>query len=108
MTNIKRFKYLVAEVGLLCVVLFVACREKTPQLPVNKLPKDYTKENLLEMNIALAQKEMQDINNYLDTLSVPMKKSEGGFWYVIKNIGDGDSIWIANAKELSELLDKKE
>jgi hypothetical protein len=23
-------------------------------------------------------------------------------------IGDGDSIWIANAKELSELLDKNE
>ena len=73
-------------------VFFVSCREKSPQLPVNKLPKDYTKENLLEMNVALAQKELTDIAAYIDTAAPKMQKTPGGFWYEIKNAGVGDSI----------------
>jgi len=72
--------------------LLVSCGAKEPQLPANKLPKDYTKENLLEMNVALAQKEEADIKAYLDSVGENMQKSEGGFWYEIKSHGYGDSI----------------
>ncbi len=73
-----------------------SCTNNQPQIPANKLPKDYTKENLLEMNKVLAEKENKDIAAYIENSNQKFTRSPLGFWYFIENPGIGRQIERGN------------
>jgi FKBP-type peptidyl-prolyl cis-trans isomerase len=78
------------------ILLFTGCHNQKPQIPANKLPKDHTKENLLEMHKALSQKENQDIEAYIQKSELHFTKSPLAFWYNIEYQGDGQPIKKGN------------
>ncbi len=93
---------------LFFLLLFSACRNDRPHLPANKLPKDYTKENLLEMNKTLAEQENKEIAAYIENSNLEFTKSSLGFWYSIENRGTGREIERGNTVHVTynlKLLD---
>ena len=77
---------------VLLFVLFIGCRNDRPHLPANKLPKDYTTENLLEMNRVLAEKETKEIEAFVQQNQLDFTQSPLAFWYYIEYQGNGRPI----------------
>ena len=74
------------------ILLFTGCRNEKPHLPVNKLPKDYTTENLLEMNRVLAEKETKEMEAFVEQSDIYFTQSPLAFWYNIEYQGSGRPI----------------
>ena len=74
------------------ILLFIGCRNDRPHLPANKLPKDYTTENLLEMNRVLAEKETKEIEAFVEQSELDFTQSPLGFWHHIEYQGNGNQI----------------
>ncbi len=72
------------------VVCLSACGgNDAPQIPVNKLPVDHTKENLIEYNRQYVEFEDDEINNYTDSLQLKMNKTAEGLRYLVVKDGKG-------------------
>ncbi len=68
----------------------VACSSNdAPQIPVNKLPVDHSKENLIEYNRQYVEFEDDEIKHYIDSLHLKMDKTSEGIRYAIDNRGGG-------------------
>jgi FKBP-type peptidyl-prolyl cis-trans isomerase len=80
---------------ILLLSLF-SCDNQQPQIPYNKLPKSKLKDNLVEMNKLLAEKEDKDILLYIKKNNLDVKKSPLYFWYQIEEKGDGAPIKTGN------------
>jgi FKBP-type peptidyl-prolyl cis-trans isomerase len=78
--------------GLILFLFLVSCGNKQPQIPANKLPKNHTTENLLEMNKVLAEQENKDIEEFIEKSDIPFEKSPLAFWYFIEEKGSGKPI----------------
>lgn len=71
-----------------CFVL-ISCRNEPPQVPLNKRPKDMTKEYLLELNKQLTEKENKEIAEYIAENNLTFGQSPLAFWYKIESRGEG-------------------
>ena len=78
--------------GLFVFLLLCSCQQNNPQVPENKQPKDYTIENLLEMNRVLAEKETKEIETFVQQSDSDFTQSPLAFWYHIEYQGDGRAL----------------
>ncbi|GHT32082.1 hypothetical protein FACS189434_03060 [Bacteroidia bacterium] len=69
-----------------------SCGNETPQTPLNKQPRNLTKENLLEMNRVLAELEMKNIEQYVAETDSSFQKSPSLIWYKIEQQGSGKKL----------------
>jgi FKBP-type peptidyl-prolyl cis-trans isomerase len=85
---LKRIEYIFIS----ALVFFSSCGNEQPQIPANKQPKNYTAENLLEINRVLAEQEEKGIEAYLQKSDIEFTKSPMAFWYHISKQGEGRQI----------------
>lgn len=84
------YKYILYIVSLF--VLISCSGEQKPQIPINKVPKENIKEELLQMNVVLAQNENKEILAYIKKNKLDVEKSPLAFWYKIEEKGNGKPI----------------
>lgn len=78
---------------LLLSLVLASCHDDKPKLPDNKIPKDMTSQVLKEFNTGYADFEEDEVNRYIDSLHLDMKR-ENGLWFNIKNPGVGPKMTI--------------
>jgi len=83
-------------VFLFVFLLFSGCQNDRPHLPFNRLPTDYTTDNLLVINKVLAERELEEIEAFVQQSDFDFTESPLGFWYNIEFQGDGRPIKRGN------------
>lgn len=84
-------KYAVCIYGLL-LFFFASCGKEQVQIPVNKNKQEDLREDFMELNRQFVELEDQEINRYIDSAKLEMKRSISGLRYHIIEVGEGDSI----------------
>ena len=79
-------RFIFASALALCLA---SCSNDAPQIPANKLPQDHTTQNLQEFNKGYVEFEEDEIQSYIDSLKIDVKRSDEGIWYQILSKGDG-------------------
>jgi len=77
---------------ILASLTVVSCRDEKPQIPANKLPKDTTGEDLVQLNQDFVRIQEEMIDKYVDSLGLDMTKTRFGMRYEIKSEGYGDTV----------------
>ncbi len=72
--------------------LLASCGKEQVQIPVNKNKQEDLREDFMELNRQFVELEDQEINRYIDSAKLEMKKSISGLRYHIIEVGEGDSI----------------
>lgn len=72
--------------------LLASCGKEQVQIPVNKNKQEDLREDFMELNRQFVELEDQEINRYIDSSKLEMKRSISGLRYHIIEVGEGDSI----------------
>ncbi len=74
-------------ISVIIFALTIACHTKK-DVPANASPPG--KEEMVDLNRYLVQKDREIIGNYIERKGLKMTESPTGFWYMIENGGSGN------------------
>jgi FKBP-type peptidyl-prolyl cis-trans isomerase FkpA len=74
-------------VSIVFFFIAVSCNTSQQNLPVEKKPG---KDEMVNVNKYLVQKDKERIENYIDRKNLKMKQTTSGLWYTILKDGSGD------------------
>jgi FKBP-type peptidyl-prolyl cis-trans isomerase len=73
-------------IGLLAILFSVSCNNTSEK---SVIKRKRGKNELVDLNSYLVQKDRERIQNYIERKNLPMKETQSGLWFYIRKEGSG-------------------